>query len=179
MPIDYSKFDNIVDSDDEEEQPKRPQRSGSGETADGAKEAAVASSVVQDASEHGRPLDDAPTVELPDGAFIQYYKENMTAPQRMQTLVQLWNSADQQERVEFLRHLIDIINNPQISNRIKGGQEILKDLDTNFYRGVTYPETWLTDFQENMSTTDKKTCFEKLFKALDHSERGLVLGTLM
>mmetsp|Transcript_5377 Transcript_5377/g.7572 ORF Transcript_5377/g.7572 Transcript_5377/m.7572 type:complete len:104 (-) Transcript_5377:275-586(-) len=103
----------------------------------------------------------------------------MTAPQRMQTMVQLWNSAEQEERVEFLRHLIDILGNPTISNRIKGGQEILKDLDASFYEGVTYPESWVTQFKDAMKLDDKKLVFEKLFKSLDNQERGLVLGTLM
>merc|ERR1711948_248307 len=116
--------------------------------------------------EHSRPLTDAPELELPEGPFVQYDKEKMTAPQRMQTLVHLWNSADQPERVEFLRHLIDIIDNPAISNRIKGGQEILKDLDTSFYQGVTYPEKWVDHFKDNLKIEEKKIVFEKLFKSL-------------
>jgi len=110
---------------------------------------------------------------------LQYYTEKMTVPQRMQTLIKLWNSAPQEERVEFLRHLIDIIKNPAVSNRIKGGQEILKDLDENYYQGVTYPEAWATQFKDSLSVEDKKVVFEKLFKALGSQEQGLVLGTLM
>lgn len=129
--------------------------------------------------EHKRPLTDAPKLELPEGAWTKYYSDQMTAPQRMQTMVHLWNSAEQEERVEFLRHLIDIIGNPVISNRIKGGQEVLKDLDASFYDGVTYPEHWVEQFKEGMKIEDKKIVFEKLFKSLDNSERGLVMGTLM
>jgi len=185
MPIDYSKFDNIEDSDDEVATSSRraptqasqgAERQGSGISAEAAAAGAVPAKIPE---EHRKPLDDAPPLELPEGAFLQYYTEKMTPPQRMQTLVQLWNSAEQDERVEFLRHLIDIIDNPAISNKIKGGQEILKDLDTNFYQGVTFPHTWVEHFKEKLSVTDKKIVFEKLFNSLDTAERGLVVGTLM
>ncbi|CAE7433989.1 unnamed protein product [Symbiodinium microadriaticum] len=118
---------------------------------------------------HCRPLTDVPKLELPDGDWLTFYQTKMTAPQRMQTLVHLWNSANQEERVEFLRHLIDLINNPTISNRIKGGQEVLKDLDANFYRGVTFPEEWVVAFQ-TFAIDDKKMAFEKLFKSLDQQD---------
>merc|ERR1711879_1044760 len=98
----------------------------------------------------------------------------MTVPQRMQTLIKLWNSASQEERAEFLRHLIDIIANKDISNRIKGGQEILKDLDESFYAGVTYPQAWVDQFKNELKIEDKKVVFEKFFKTLDKSEQGLV-----
>merc|ERR1719408_1220179 len=113
--------------------------------------------------EHKVPLDDAPKLELPEGEFLQFYTEKMTPPQRMQTLIKLWNSAPQEQRVEFLRHLIDIIQNPAVSNRIKGGQEILKDLDENYYAGVTYPEVWVEQFKEGLTLEDKKVSFEKFF----------------
>mmetsp|Transcript_39839 Transcript_39839/g.109652 ORF Transcript_39839/g.109652 Transcript_39839/m.109652 type:complete len:181 (+) Transcript_39839:65-607(+) len=180
MPIDYSKFDNIEDSD-EEIAPKKmaspPTTAGATEAASPIAKAAAAPPKV--AKEHCTSLEDAPPLELPEGAFLQYYKEKMTAPQRMQTLVQLWNSAEQTDRVEFLRHLIDIIGNPAISNRIKGGQEVLKDLDESFYQGVTYPGAWVMQFKEKFTIDDRKVVFEKLFKTLDSQERGLVLGTLM
>ncbi|CAE8723191.1 unnamed protein product [Polarella glacialis] len=168
MPIDYSKFDHIDSSDDEAPVSKKP--------------AVVAQPPVQNGSqklpeEHCRPLENVPELEMPEGEWLQYYGEKMTAPQRMQTLVHLWNSADQTERVDFLRHLIDIIGNPAVTNRIKGGQEVLKDLDANYYHGVTYPEKWVDSFQA--MTEDKKIVFEKLFKTLDSQERSLVLGTLM
>jgi len=180
MPIDYSKFDHIDDSDDEGA-PKRPPVSA-GKVPQGGKAAAESAGATEPQKlpeEHKRPLDDAPDLETPEGSWTQYYADKMTAPQRMQTMVYLWNSADQTERVEFLRHLIDLIGNPTISNRIKGGQEVLKDLDTSFYDGVTYPEKWVEHFKERMSLDDKKHVFAKLYKCLDNSERGLVLGTLM
>ncbi|CAE7741536.1 unnamed protein product [Symbiodinium pilosum] len=170
MPgIDYSKFDKIEDSDDEP--PRKPP------PPPPAAEAAP-QTPAQLPEEHCRPLTDVPKLELPDGDWLNFYQSKLTAPQRMQTLVHLWNSANQEERVEFLRHLIDLINNPAISNRIKGGQEVLKDLDSNFYHGVTFPEEWVGTF-ETFGIDDKKVCFEKLFKSLDQQERGLVLGTLM
>lgn len=172
MPgIDYSKFDKIEDSDDEA--PPKPQKA-----APPPAEPVVAEGPVKLPEEHCRPLDDAPALTLPDGDWLSFYQTKMTAPQRMQTLVHLWNSANQTERVEFLRHLIDLINNPTITNRIKGGQEVLKDLDANYYHGVTFPDAWVTAFQE-LAVDDKKVTFEKLFKSLDQQERGLVLGTLM
>jgi len=108
---------------------------------------------------------------------VKYYKERMTSPQRMTTMVHLWNSAEQTERIEFLRHLIDIIKNPAISNKIKGGQEVLKDLDASRYGGVTYPTKWLETF-EAMGLEDKKVAFEKFYKMLDPMERGIVVATL-
>mmetsp|Transcript_38639 Transcript_38639/g.47870 ORF Transcript_38639/g.47870 Transcript_38639/m.47870 type:complete len:172 (+) Transcript_38639:87-602(+) len=171
MPgIDYSKFDNIEDSDDEQPRPKAAVQPV--EAAPGPAEP------VKLPEEHCRVLDDAPELKLPDGEWLTFYQTKMTAPQRMQTLVHLWNSAGQTERVEFLRHLIDLINNPAITNRIKGGQEVLKDLDANYYHGVTFPEAWVKTF-EGLPVDDKKVTFEKLFKSLDQQERGLVLGTLM
>mmetsp|Transcript_23587 Transcript_23587/g.44544 ORF Transcript_23587/g.44544 Transcript_23587/m.44544 type:complete len:177 (+) Transcript_23587:50-580(+) len=176
MPgIDYSKFDHIEDSDDEP--PKRPARPAEA-AAPAAPSAGAAEVPAALSEEHSRPLKDAPELQLPEGEWLTYYQTKMTAPQRMQTLVHLWNSGNQEERVEFLRHLIDLINNPAISNRIKGGQEVLKDLDANFYHGVTFPEDWVKSF-EAMGVDDKKVTFEKLFKSLDQQERGLVLGTLM
>ena len=171
MPgIDYSKFDKIEDSDDEQPQPTKPKATPT--PAEGPPEA------MKLPEEHCRVLDDAPEIKLPDGDWLTFYQTKMTAPQRMQTLVHLWNSAGQTERVEFLRHLIDLINNPAITNRIKGGQEVLKDLDANYYHGVTFPESWVKTFGE-LPVDDKKVTFEKLFKSLDQQERGLVLGTLM
>mmetsp|Transcript_102890 Transcript_102890/g.258107 ORF Transcript_102890/g.258107 Transcript_102890/m.258107 type:complete len:184 (-) Transcript_102890:52-603(-) len=183
MPIDYSKFDHIDDSDDEGA-PKRPPPT---KTPQGGKAAAEAATAAAEPppqpqpipEEHKRPLEDVPEIELPEGPWMQYYTDKMTGPQRMQTMVYLWNSAEQEERVEFLRHLIDLIGNLAISNKIKGGQEILKDLDTSFYDGVTYPEKWVEHFKERMSVDEKKQVFAKLYKCLDNSERGLVLGTLM
>merc|ERR1712113_1113944 len=129
---------------------------------------------------HATSLEDAPELELTDNAtWVTFYTEKMTAPQRMQTLVHLWNVAEQTERVEFLRHLIDIIGNPAISNKIKGGQEVLKNLSTDLYQGVTYPEKWVEHFKDVLNIDDKKTVFEKLFKSLDAQERSLVIGTLM
>eukprot|EP00927_Polykrikos_kofoidii_P079439 TRINITY_DN76220_c0_g1_i1.p1 TRINITY_DN76220_c0_g1~~TRINITY_DN76220_c0_g1_i1.p1 ORF type:complete len:199 (+),score=38.65 TRINITY_DN76220_c0_g1_i1:58-597(+) len=179
MPIDYSKFDHLDDSDEEETKakPAATGRAGPSPSPGAAKQANRP--VVAASKEHGTPLDDAPQIELPDGAYLQFFADKMTGPQRMQTLVHFWNSGEQTERVVFLRHLIDIINNPQISNRIKGGQEILKDLDTKFYAGVTYPEHWLECFKGEMDIEGKKVVFEKLFKKLDAQEQGLVLGTLM
>eukprot|EP00438_Fugacium_kawagutii_P015397 Skav225157 [mRNA] locus=scaffold1056:312358:312879:- [translate_table: standard] len=173
MPgIDYSKFDKIEDSDDES-QPTKPKAA-----AQPAAAPQPEATPMKLPEEHCRVLDDAPELKLPDGEWLTYYQTKMTAPQRMQTLVHLWNSAGQTERVEFLRHLIDLINNPAITNRIKGGQEVLKDLDANYYHGVTFPEDWVKTFQ-GLQVDDKKVTFEKLFKSLDQQERGLVLGTLM
>jgi len=171
MPIDYSKFDNIVDSDDDEA-PAKPPAAQPGDDAPGSEEQPP-----QAAAEHCRPCDDAPGLELPEGEFATYYKESMTSPQRMATMVHMWNSAEQSERIEFLRHLIDLINNPAISNKIKGGQEILKDLDASRYGGVTYPTKWLDDFKA-LALEDKKVAFEKFYKMLDPMERGLVVATL-
>eukprot|EP00927_Polykrikos_kofoidii_P057504 TRINITY_DN51642_c0_g1_i1.p1 TRINITY_DN51642_c0_g1~~TRINITY_DN51642_c0_g1_i1.p1 ORF type:complete len:202 (+),score=46.21 TRINITY_DN51642_c0_g1_i1:66-608(+) len=180
MPIDYSKFDHVGDSDEEETTPKPAAKGKAAPSpSPGAAKEAAKSVLAGESSEHAKPLDDAPQIEIPEGAFLQYFTDSMTAPQRMQTLVHFWNSADQTERVEFLRHLIDIINNPRISNRIKGGQEILRDLDTKFYAGVTYPEKWLEYFKGELDVDAKKVVFEKLFKKLDAQEQGLVLGTLM
>eukprot|EP00929_Paragymnodinium_shiwhaense_P100491 TRINITY_DN6284_c0_g1_i4.p1 TRINITY_DN6284_c0_g1~~TRINITY_DN6284_c0_g1_i4.p1 ORF type:complete len:186 (+),score=48.29 TRINITY_DN6284_c0_g1_i4:94-651(+) len=185
MPIDYSKFNNIEDSDDEAQAAAEKKARAAGQAraaaaAEAAKNAtAMASPPAKLPEEHTRPLDEAPEIELPDGPWLKYYTENMTAPQRMQTLVHLWNSAEQPERVIFLRHLIDIVNNPQVSNRIKGGQEILKDLDEKYYHGVTYPTKWVEHFKEKLAVDDKKVVFEKLFKTLDSQEQGVVLGTLM
>eukprot|EP00933_Yihiella_yeosuensis_P017377 TRINITY_DN14529_c3_g1_i1.p1 TRINITY_DN14529_c3_g1~~TRINITY_DN14529_c3_g1_i1.p1 ORF type:complete len:173 (+),score=50.09 TRINITY_DN14529_c3_g1_i1:80-598(+) len=172
MPgLDYSKWDKIEDSDDEV-----PAKKSSPPPA--ASKPAAAPSMPVFSEEHGKPLDAAPELEVPDGAWLQFYTETMTAPQRMQTLVHFWNSADQEQRVGFLRHLIELINDPKVSNRIKGGQEVLKDLDVNYYNGVTYPEKWLETFK-GLEQDDKKVAFEKLFKALDAQERSLVIGTLM
>eukprot|EP00931_Biecheleriopsis_adriatica_P024683 TRINITY_DN15318_c0_g1_i1.p1 TRINITY_DN15318_c0_g1~~TRINITY_DN15318_c0_g1_i1.p1 ORF type:complete len:174 (-),score=46.26 TRINITY_DN15318_c0_g1_i1:269-790(-) len=173
MPgIDYSKFDHIDDSDDEA--PKKP----APKPQSTPPPAAAPAGPVKLPEEHCKPLTDAPELQMPDGDWLQFYQNKMTGPQRMQTMVHLWNSADQEERVEFLRHLIDLIGNPTITNRIKGGQEVLKDLDTNYYHGVTFPEKWLDSFKA-LGVDDKKVTFEKLFKSLDQQERGLVLGTLM
>lgn len=174
MPVDYSKFDHIDSDSDKETPPQKP--AATTQKPSQGPQAPVEPAKLPE--EHKRPLTDAPKLEMPEGPWLKYYVEHMTAPQRMQTMVHFWNSAEQEERVEFLRHLIDIIGNPAISNKIKGGQEVLKDLDTSFYEGVTYPEAWLDSFKET-KIDDKKVIFEKLFKSLDNSERGLVLGTLM
>lgn len=179
MPIDYSKFNNIEDSDDEVDKKKNQSPKAKKDEASVEKGAPASAPNPIVLKEHSTPLDDAPDMVLGNKEWTTYYTEKMTAPQRMQTLVHLWNSADQTERVEFLRHLIDIIHNPTVSNRIKGGQEILKDLDTSFYQGVTYPEKWVDDFKEKLSIEEKKTVFEKLFKSLDNQERGMVIATLM
>uniref|UniRef100_A0A7S1QR68 Uncharacterized protein n=1 Tax=Alexandrium catenella TaxID=2925 RepID=A0A7S1QR68_ALECA len=172
MPLDYSKFDKIEDSDDEAVPTEQPAQKPAGTGHPSPSPARLP-------EEHSKPLTDAPALEVGDGAWVQYYTEKMSAPQRMQTMVHLWNSAEQEQRVEFLRHLIDIIGNPAVSNRIKGGQEILKDLDPNFYHGVTYPAAWVETFKTTLAVEDKKAVFEKLFKSLDQAEQGLVMGTLM
>lgn len=184
MPVDYSKFDNIEDSDDEGEKRQAAKKDSDGgedwtlEDEAVAEEGPSPGAIAEALKEHARPLDDAPELQNVSGDFLDYYQNKMTPPQRMQTLIMLWNASPQEERVLFLRHLIDIINNPAISNRIKGGQGILKDLNTNYYRGVTYPVAWPTQFKEKMNSDDKKLVFEMLFKSLDPSEQGLVLGTL-
>lgn len=171
MPVDYSKFDSLVDDDDDEPIPPPVSR------ATGDSHPVFSKSAVSE--EHCRSLDDAPPLQLPDGPFLKYYQENMTTPQKMQTLTQLWNSSPEEERVDFVRHLIEVINDPAVSNRIKGGQEILKDLNSEFYQGVTYPVPWVEHFKSEFSVNDKKLIFEKLFKSLSASEQRIVLGTLM
>jgi len=183
MPIDYSKFDNIEDSDDEAEKARNKVRGGNpisqAPQAPKAPAPKAAASKDEIGEEHRRALEDAPVIELASGGYLAYYAEKMTAPQRMQTLIMLWNSAPQDERVIFLRHLIAIIDDPKVSNRIKGGQEILKDLDTNYYAGVTYPQSWIDQFNAGLEVDSKKVVFEKMFKTLGPQEQGLVLGTLM
>lgn len=87
----------------------------------------------------------------------------------------LWNSDEQDERVEFVRHSIYAVGTPAMSNNIKGDQDVLKDLDTSFFDRVTYRETWLESFEET-KIGNGNAIFEKLFKSLDNSERGLVLA---
>lgn len=176
MPIDYSKWDKIADSDDDEDE--APAKSTPTSKSAAEKENTAPLGPAAD-GEHGKPLDDAPKLDLNEESFVSFYKKSMTAPQRMQTMVHLWNSSPQDERVEFLRKLIDMIDDPKVSNKIKGGQEILKDLDTSFYCGVTYPQHWVEEFSSSLTVEQKKLVFQKLFTALDQSERGLVLGTLM
>uniref|UniRef100_A0A7S2GEB8 Uncharacterized protein n=1 Tax=Alexandrium andersonii TaxID=327968 RepID=A0A7S2GEB8_9DINO len=172
MPLDYSKFDKIEDSDDEAVPVEQPAQKPPGR-------AIPAPSPAKLPAEFCTPLDDAPPLEPSEGGWLKYYTEKMSSPQRMQTMVLLWNSAEQEERVGFLRHLIDIIGNPAISNRIKGGQEVLKDLDASFYHGVTYPEAWVGTFKNSLSLEDKKVVFEKLYNSVSTADRGMVVGTLM
>ena len=179
MPLDYSKFDNIGDSDDDEGVASKPPATIA--KPGKPKEEQAGNPDVTDPqflATHGRPLDDAPEMELPDGAWLQYFGESMTGPQRMLTMVHFWNCSEQEDRTEFLRHLIDIIGNPAVSDKIKGGQA-LRDLETGLYDGVTHPEKWVEHFKERLAVEDKKVAFEKLFKALDPQEQNLVLGTLM
>lgn len=181
MPIDYSKWDNLEDSDDEAPAAKKKANSPSSAAKENKPPPPPGKApgvIAPGAEESAKPLDDAPELDETD-TWQKFYVENMTAPQRMQTLIYLWNSAPQEERVVFLRHLIDLLKDPKVSNRIKGGQEILKDLDDTFYSGVTYPLKWVEQFKSGKLEVDqKKKIFERLFKVLPAQEQGVVLGTL-
>mmetsp|Transcript_38594 Transcript_38594/g.84278 ORF Transcript_38594/g.84278 Transcript_38594/m.84278 type:complete len:168 (+) Transcript_38594:55-558(+) len=167
MPgIDYSKFDNIGDSSDEEEQVKK---------VEATRRPGPQATPVE--PEGDDPTDIAPPLDLDAPDWMEFYKTQLTAPQRMQTLVQMWNTANQDERVASLRKLIDIIDDVKISNRIKGGQEILKDLDPHYYP-VHFPRNWKETFSA-LPVEGKTDVFEKLFKALPKAEQNAVMGSLM
>eukprot|EP00756_Hemistasia_phaeocysticola_P001517 Hpha_TRINITY_DN11068_c0_g2::TRINITY_DN11068_c0_g2_i1::g.92916::m.92916 len=176
MPIDYSKWDNIADSDDETPPPKKEAPPAA--AAPDAAEVQVAPSpgVAVNAAD-GSDLSSAPPLDSP--AMLGYYREQMTLPQRMLTLMHLWNSAPQENRAIFLRRLIELIGDVGVSNRIRGGQEVLRDLDPAFYHGVTAPPSWVQEFGRLESTEKKCDIFSQLYTTLPEHERNLVVGALM
>jgi hypothetical protein len=142
-----------------------------------APEPAPKPSGVDPSSPHAQPLDHAPPVDEGAEDWVKFWLEGMTEPQRMLTLVECWNSCDSDGRVVLLRHLIELLGDPKVSNKIKGGQEVLADLDASFYAGVSYPKAWLESFTSR-SIEERKLIFEKLYRALPASEQRLVMGTL-
>jgi hypothetical protein len=167
--VDFDSDENVTEPDTDEDAPT---------TAVPEPEPPLKPSGVDPSSPHAQPLDHAPAVEL-DGSedWVKFWMEGMTEPQRMLTLVECWNSCDSDGRVVLLRHLIELLGDPKVSNKIKGGQEVLADLDASFYAGVSHPTAWIAHFR-SLSIEDRKLIFEKLYRALPASEQRLVMGTL-
>eukprot|EP00916_Digyalum_oweni_P008453 GHVL01014152.1.p1 GENE.GHVL01014152.1~~GHVL01014152.1.p1 ORF type:complete len:261 (+),score=72.41 GHVL01014152.1:72-785(+) len=111
-----------------------------------------------------------------------YFKNEMTCAQRMLTMVHMWNAANITDRQKFVKKLISILEENEkdnLSNLVKGGEEVLRDLDpTTYYEGVTYAEEWIKKFI-NMDCDNKVTWFNRIYAELDSNEKGLVLGALV
>jgi len=168
MPIDYSKWDNInVDSGSDDEKPKPTGK------LDDKQDSTFKDTV------HNVPLDHAPPLTHPlSEAATEFYSTTMTAPQRMYTLVRFWNvTASNEDRVVYLRYLIELLGDPSQSNKIKGGQEVLRDLPEELYEGVTVPP-WAEPFIA-LDVDKRKEILGSLFNSLSESERGMVIGSLV
>eukprot|EP01065_Artemidia_motanka_P029881 TRINITY_DN35952_c0_g1_i1.p1 TRINITY_DN35952_c0_g1~~TRINITY_DN35952_c0_g1_i1.p1 ORF type:complete len:197 (+),score=50.55 TRINITY_DN35952_c0_g1_i1:82-591(+) len=169
MPgIDYSKWDKIADSDDEEASPP----AAPPPPPPPAPAPAPAAPTGEDCAD----LSGAPHLKSPDA--IGFYSGRMTLPQRMLTLVHFWNASERDQRVGFLRRLIDVIGDVRITNQIRGGQEVLRDLDPAYYSGVSYPEHWRAQFTDE-GVESRCSLFERFYQTLSPDEQRLVLGTLM
>lgn len=135
--------------------------------------------------EHERDLSDAPSLpseaETEDDPVskeaINYFLTRMTNPQRMMTFSHFWNVSDKDLRADYLRTLINIIDDIRISNKIKGGQEILDDIDIDHFPTVTYPRDWI-DYFEDEDDDLKVAIFKKLYQCMEKTEQNHIIAGL-
>jgi len=78
----------------------------------------------------------APVINLESREWIDFFVTKFTVPQRMYTLVEVWNSSSQEDRVVLISHLVELLSmsSPTLSEHIKGGQEVLRNLDPSDYK---------------------------------------------
>eukprot|EP01068_Selenidium_serpulae_P002703 Selendium_serpulae@DN2632_c0_g1_i1.p2 len=117
-----------------------------------------------------------------DGEWLSFWLEVMTTPQRMVTLVELWNNLCHEERAKLIRHLVDNLatESPEASAHIKGGESLLNDLDPTHYRqeGVEHCAKWVSELSK--TDTDTRTHFvNQMFGKLNDFDRKLVVTTFM
>jgi len=181
MPLDYSKWDNIDSGSDEDTATKKihAKAVSSSKSADVSEPIDAVSGVPIYESDK-KPLDDAPPLVHPISTELEnYFLNNMTLAQRMSIMVQFWNcTEDNEERVVYLKHLIVILDDVKVSNRIKGGQEILRDLPDRFYEGVTVVKHWVETFTA-MSIDERTDLLGRFFLIMPTEEQELVLAPLV
>lgn len=203
--VDYSKWDNLdVSSSDDDS--KKVERAVQKKPETGLRDQALMDHSKQMKivkGEHEKPLNHAPEFsfkeveedfslkntekESEDGqqqqaaaskpsAVVDFWKQQMTQPQRMMLLSRWWNACDEQQRKAALTRLIDITDTA-VSNRIKGGAEILRPVDISAFQSVTYPEQWLEVFQ-TAAEKQRVAAFEFVYSKLATDEKNNILASL-
>eukprot|EP01071_Lankesteria_metandrocarpae_P004911 Lankesteria_metandrocarpae@DN3743_c0_g1_i1.p1 len=131
---------------------------------------------VEFTSADATPLDDCP--DLQQGtAWITYFTDRMTTPQRMLTLVQLWNASDADDRHEIILQLTRLM--PDDADKIKGGDHAMYTLRADRYHeeNVQSCVKWIDQLSLLPSSQEKVEALSSLFGCLTEPERYIVLGT--
>eukprot|EP01067_Filipodium_phascolosomae_P007120 Filipodium_phascolosomae@DN5629_c0_g1_i1.p1 len=125
-----------------------------------------------------KDLDHAPKLSPHDTSnWTSFFTAEMTCAQRMFTMVGIWNGSNTQERSEYVKILVSLVDQ-KVSDAIKGGEESLRILDEEFYNGVSRPRIWMTEI-ESLSSSEKCSIISQMYGLLVDEERQLVFKTLI
>lgn len=119
---------------------------------------------------------------IDDADWLPFWLERMTTPQRMTTLVELWNKLDQRERIKLIKQLVNNVaaESPEASAHVKGGDSVLGELDPTHYKqeGVKHCQKWVTELNE-MDSDTRMDFMNKMFTHLNDFDKKLVVTTFM
>ena len=110
-------------------------------------------------------------------AVTAFWLKEMNQPQRIMQFGIFWNQSDMESRKLYLRALVDIIGDVNKSNYIKGGQQILENMDLEPYQNVSYVGDWTKDFQE-FTQEERIDVFRALYGSLEKYEQDYIIAGL-
>lgn len=204
-PIDYSKWDKIVDSDEEDDNNIRQRdfKKSSNEIPKDGIMKERCNQLDHQMSEmklhREKKRDELDEAELPPLEFlpaadadqeagkgkpkkltpavVDFWLTKMTQPQRIMQFGIFWNQSEMESRKLYLRTLIEVIGDAAKSNYIKGGQQILENMDLEPYATVSYCAQWVEDFQK-FSQEERIDVFRSLYSALELYEQDFIVAGL-
>lgn len=107
----------------------------------------------------------------------------MEMPQRMVTLAELWNAQTTAARLNSAKRLLTILGEAggelaELQKKVKGGESVLRGLDTSVYASVARPMQWVRDFAARDETM-QVDLLAMMFSLLPSQEKQLVATTLV
>lgn len=134
------------------------------------------------------PLDSAPDLcvghpnDTSVSRWISFWLDSMTLPQRMYTLVEIWNSLEQPDRQALVQYLIEVLaaESPEASEHVKGGTSVLRDLDASHYEDEKscFCSQWVEQLK-CFASSDKMAVVTLMFDKLSAFDKKLVISTFM
>eukprot|EP00922_Rhytidocystis_sp_ex-Travisia-forbesii_P054295 GHVS01080519.1.p1 GENE.GHVS01080519.1~~GHVS01080519.1.p1 ORF type:complete len:338 (-),score=46.78 GHVS01080519.1:110-1123(-) len=119
-----------------------------------------------------------------DAACRVFFEQSMTTAQRMHTMVELWNQLSGDDRIDCLQLMVKLCGADAdlsaLAGRMKGGGEILGDLDPVEYRKaeVTYCSKWVKGFSK-FQKGDQLKSLSAMFQALPSIDQRVILSTFV
>lgn len=113
----------------------------------------------------------------------QFWMSSVSPAQRLHTLTRMWNVCPSGERPALLRTMVGLMEDvdPQLCNHVKGGSEILNDLNAEEYskRGIAYVGSWIGLLGTLSSEEARRHVLTALFSLGTEFEKKVVCSTFI